>query len=368
MIYRIGELFSGPGGLAMGASLASLEHEGCAWGFRHEWASDIDPDACATFRKNIPGASPESVICRDVNELDPERLAPIDCLAFGFPCNDYSMVGEQLGMAGRYGPLYRHGLRFLDHFKPKMFLAENVSGLASTDSGRILDKILLELESVGNGYAVFPHLYHAERYGVPQARHRILIVGFDRRLNVQFSPPVPTTPTPRTAREALESPPIPGWAKNQEHTKQSAQVIERLRHIRPGENAFNADLPSHLRLNVAGATISQIYRRLDPNKPAYTVTGSGGGGTHVYHWEEDRALTNRERARLQTFPDSYEFCGSKESVRKQIGMAVPVNLATVVFESMLKSLAGVEYAGIHPNIHLPQMSLAMERRLVNAYH
>ena len=69
--------------------------------------------------------------------------------------------------------------------------------------------------------------------------------------------------------------------------------------------------------------MSMIYKRLDPNKPAYTITGSGGGGTHVYHWKENRALTNRERARLQTFPD-FEFFGSKESVRKQIGMAVPV--------------------------------------------
>ena len=76
------------------------------------------------------------------------------------------------------------------------------------------------------------------------------------------------------------------------------------------ENAWTAKLPDHLKLNVKGATISQIYKRLDPNKPAYTVTGSGGGGTHVYHWKEPRALTNRERARLQTFPDDFKFHGS----------------------------------------------------------
>ena len=131
-----------------------------------------------------------------------------------------------------------------------------------------------------------------------------------------------------------------------EATKQSKQVVERLKHIKPGENAFTADLPEELKLNVKGAKISQIYKRLDPNKPAYTVTGSGGGGTHIYHWDEPRALTNRERARLQTFPDDYEFMGNKESVRKQIGMAVPCLGAKIIFEAILKCFAGVEYESV----------------------
>ena len=118
----------------------------------------------------------------------------------------------------------------------------------------------------------------------------------------------------------------------------------------PGQNAFTANLPEHLRLNITGAKISQIYKRLDPDKPSYTVTGSGGGGTHIYHWDEPRALTNRERARLQTFPDDYEFIGSKECVRKQIGMAVPCIGAKIIFEAILKSFAGVPYDYIEPNI------------------
>ena len=103
-------------------------------------------------------------------------------------------------------------------------------------------------------------------------------------------------------------------------------------------------------MNVKGAKISQIYKRLDPDKPAYTVTGSGGGGTHIYHWEEPRALTNRERARLQTFPDNYEFKGSKESVRKQIGMAVPCQGAKIIFEAILKTFAGIPYEYMDPYI------------------
>ena len=103
-------------------------------------------------------------------------------------------------------------------------------------------------------------------------------------------------------------------------------------------------------MNVKKARLSQIYRRLDPDKPAYTVTGSGGGGTHIYHYEEPRALTNRERARLQTFPDDYEFLGSKESVRKQIGMAVPVDGAEIIFDAILKTFAGETYQFVECNI------------------
>ena len=143
---------------------------------------------------------------------------------------------------------------------------------------------------------------------------------------------------------------IPANAHNNELTKNSKQVIERLKYIKPGKSAFNSNIPKKLRLNVKGAKISQIYRRLDPNKPSYTVTGSGGGGTHVYHWKENRALTNRERARLQTFPDNFIFEGSKESVRKQIGMAVPVNGARIIFEAILKTFENISYSTIDTNL------------------
>ena len=153
----------------------------------------------------------------------------------------------------------------------------------------------------------------------------------------------------RTCKDAIENPPISPKAKNNELTAQSKQVVERLKHIKPGENAWTADLPDHLRLNVTGAQLSQIYKRLDPSRPSYTVTGSGGGGTHVYHWREPRALTNRERARLQTFPDDFVFVGSKESVRKQIGMAVPPMAAKVILTAILKTFADVPYAKVAPS-------------------
>ena len=153
-----------------------------------------------------------------------------------------------------------------------------------------------------------------------------------------------------SCRTALEVPPISSDASNNEYTKQSDIVVERLKYIKPGQNAFNSDLPDELKLNVRGAKISQIYRRLDPDKPAYTVTGSGGGGTHIYHWDEPRALTNRERARLKNFPDSFVFDGSKESVRKQIGMAVPCKGAKIIFEAILKTFAEIDYESVKASV------------------
>lgn len=348
MKYRLGELFCGPGGIAWGATNADIDDPN----FRivHQWANDYDADTCNTYIHNICPDNPETVYHEDIRKFDMSGLPEIDALAFGFPCNDYSVVGEQKGMDGVYGPLYSYGVKALKQFKPMWFLAENVGGLKNANEGKAFTTIISELKAAG--YTVTPNLYKFEEYGIPQARHRIIIVGIRNDLDVVFRVPstAPYQNVNNTCRNAIENPPIPHDAFNNERTKQSPQVVERLRYINPGENAFTANLPENLRLNITGAKISQIYKRLDPDRPSYTVTGSGGGGTHIYHWEEPRALTNRERARLQTFPDDYEFFGSKESVRKQIGMAVPCRGAKIIFEAILKSFAGIPYDWIEPNI------------------
>lgn len=348
MPFRLGELFCGPGGIAWGATHADIGNP--EYIIVHQWANDYDADTCATYRANICPDAPETVYHEDIRKFDMSKLAPIDALAFGFPCNDYSVVGEQKGMDGVYGPLYSYGVKALKLFKPKWFLAENVGGLRNANDGKAFTKILAELK--GAGYVITPHLYKFEEYGIPQARHRLIIVGIREDLDVTYKVPstAPYADVDNTCRTAIEVPPIPADALNNERTRQSPAVVERLRYIKPGQNAFTADLPEHLQLNVRGAKISQIYKRLDPNKPAYTVTGSGGGGTHIYHWSEDRALTNRERARLQTFPDTYHFQGSKESVRKQIGMAVPCQGAKIIFEAIMKCFAGIEYESVEAKI------------------
>ncbi|MCG5106154.1 DNA cytosine methyltransferase [Candidatus Saccharibacteria bacterium] len=371
--YRMGELFCGPGGIALGAHNAADKVPGVK--VEHAWANDYDPTTADTYRENTPGASEETVYVGDVRELDTDALPPIDGFAFGFPCNDFSLVGKQKGLDGTYGPLYTYGINVLRSHKPEWFVAENVGGLSGANAGLAFPYILREMQRAG--YTIVAHKYRFEEYGLPQARHRIIIVGLRDDITakgVEFKVPAPTTPEPsmmRTAKQALTEPPIPEWATNNEPTRQSEIVKQRLAYIKPGENAFNAtDMPEELRLNVRGAKLSQIYKRLDPNKPAYTVTGSGGGGTHIYHWEEPRALTNRERARLQTFPDWYKFIGSKENVRRQIGMAVPPDGAQVIFEALFKTLEGIpydniegdHYESIEPNIDIEKRIYKLEEK------
>ena len=343
MKFTLGELFCGPGGLAYGATQARIQDP--AYGIVHKWANDYDQSTCDTYTYNICPKDPESVICGDVRKLDLAALGPIDALAFGFPCNDFSIVGEQKGFDGTFGPLYSYGVKVLELYKPMWFLAENVGGLKSANEGRAFGKIQEDLKAAG--YRIYPHLYKFEQYGIPQARHRVIIIGIREDLPYEFKVPSPALykDVDNSCRTALEVPPIPADALNNEQTRQSATVVERLKYIKPGQNAWDADLPEELKIK-SKTKISQIYKRLDPNKPSYTITGSGGGGTHVYHYTENRALTNRERARLQTFPDHYYFQGSKESVRKQIGMAVPCRGAQIIFEAVLKTFAGIEYESV----------------------
>lgn len=351
MIFKKGELFCGPGGLALGAKMARVvDQNGVEYKVEHEWANDIDEFACKTYAHNICPDKPHTVIQKDVRKLDLDSLGEIDAFAFGFPCNDYSNVGERKGLEGEYGPLYTYGVKVLRKFRPKWFIAENVSGLQSANDGLAFSMILKDLKE--SGYRITPHLYKFEDYGIPQTRHRIIIVGIRDDINKEFKVPAPTHGEGRlpykTARQALTEPPIPSNAFNHEMTRHSSKVIELLNHIPAGENAWYEEIPEHLRLNVKGARISQIYRRLHPDLPAYTVTGSGGGGTHMYHWSEPRALTNRERARLQTFPDDFVFMGGKEKVRQQIGMAVPPEGAKIIIEAILKTFAGIEYESVEP--------------------
>ena len=328
---RLGELFSGAGGMALGASWASYK----GWGFEHVWAIDIDRDSCQTVKENKVVRC-DRVKRQDVRNVDFAALPAIDGLIFGFPCNDFSAVGERRGISGQYGGLYKNGVQALSALNPKFFVAENVSGLSSVNKKSDFARILGELRNAGLGYDVVENLYKFEEYGVPQKRHRYIIVGFRSDLNTIFQHPNPNGET-KTVRDVLEKKPMPDGVRNNERTVQGQQVVERLKYINPGENVFTAKrMPDRLKLKMkSGATISQIYRRLLPDEPSYTVTGSGGGGTHLYHWKEYRALTNRERARLQTFPDTYVFEGGKESVRRQIGMAVPPEGAKIVFQALL---------------------------------
>lgn len=369
MIFNTGELFAGPGGGAYAAMTSRFvdEHDE-EWGFEHAWANEYDPDTVETYKLNIlqdPNAT--SVYCKDVRSFDLHDrnvLGDIDALIFGFPCNDYSLVGEQKGLDGSYGPLYQYGVEALREFQPSVFIAENVGGLSSANEGEAFIQIVRELQETG--YTLTPHFYKFEQYGVPQARHRIIIVGIRNDLaqaGIEFKVPAPTTPYPdqyMTSSEAILEPPIPNDAFNHELTNHNPRTVNMLSYIPEGGNAWVEDIPEEYRLNVKGAKLSNIYKRLNRNTPSYTVTGSGGGGTHMYHWTENRALTNRERARLQTFPDHYHFQGGKESVRKQIGMAIPPEGLRHIMMAVLRTFAGIDYDFVEPTQKLQPAILLQE--------
>ncbi len=345
---KVAEMFSGPGGIGVALNRTRTK----AHFFEHVWATDYDADTAETYKQNVLHGSDAPFFLSDVRTLDIDSLPPADGFLYGFPCNDFSLVGESKGFQGDYGGLFSYGVRYINRVNPLFFFAENVSGLSSANSGKAFDVILKALNNAGRyGYNLTVHLYKFEEYGIPQARHRYIIIGIRGDLGLTFKVPAPNGKR-RTCREAIEIPPIAKDAPNNELTKQSARVVKRLGYIHAGENVWEAEerIPKSLRLNVAGTRLSQIYKRLDPDLPSYTVTGSGGGGTHVYHWSEPRALTNRERARLQTFPDDFVFYGTKESVRKQIGMAVPCDGAQVILEALLNTFEGFEYQSVEPSV------------------
>ncbi len=358
MRKKIAELFCGAGGFAEGAKEA---------GFKHVWGVDNDKDACKSFEDNQGCKS----YCEDIEDFSkPSRLkeikedhGDIDGLLFGFPCNDFSLVGKNEKMEGKFGGLYKYACKVLNFFEPDFFVAENVTALGKklkfNSSEQLLVKDIFDKEKLQNqnyqnfkkimgdlancskdGYRIYADNYKFEEYGVPQARHRIILVGFREdyflKNKINFEKPKKIDGDFVTCKEALEK--IPKWATHQEKTKHDDKVIRRLQKTAEGKNVWDLGDDVDGLPGVKKARMSHIYKRLDSSKPAYTVTGSGGGGTHVYHYREDRALTNRERARLQTFPDKYNFLGGKESVRRQIGMAVPVLGAEKIMNAVKKSL------------------------------
>lgn len=346
--FKLGELFCGPGGLAWGAVHAHSDNNKKT--VVHAWANDFDENTCKTYRKNICPDKPDSVYCGDVRNLDIKQLSPIDAFAYGFPCNSFSNVGKHKGLANeKYGQLYWYGIEVLKYHQPKWFVAENVSGIRSAGTNDF-KTILHDMENAGIGYNLVVNLYKSEEYGIPQTRHRVIIVGIRKDQKATFRVPDPSQykHVNISAKKALAN--IPASAANNEVRNISEKIKRRLEYIQPGQNVWQAEdsMPEELRIKTK-TRISQIYRKLDPNKPSYTLTASGGGGTFGYHWT-NRELTNRERARIQTFPDEYEFVGNYSSVRRQIGMAVPCKLSEIVVTAILNTFAKIEYPYVEANM------------------
>ena len=312
---KIISLFSGCGGLDLG-----FHQEG----YETVWANDFDHWACETFKKNIG----DVIVEGDIEQIDPydnTSIPDCDIVLGGFPCQDFSMIWKRPGLDGERGNLYKSFLRVVDAKKPKVFVAENVKGLLTANNKKAIKQIVSDFENIAPGYKVKIKLYNFADYGVPQLRERLLIVGIRSDIDFDFEHPDPTHSAKDddllphvTAGEALAN--IPSDAKNTEQQNLSPKTVEKLKLISAGGNF--TDIPKDHPLYVKGM-ISHVYRRIHPDEPSKTIIAAGGGGTWGYHYPEPRSLNNRERARLQSFPDDFEFVGTMTQVRKQIGNAVP---------------------------------------------
>ena len=308
-------LFSGCGGLDLG-----FEQVG---GYQTVWANDFKHEACESFRLHFGDVIREG----DIEEIDPYNdptIPDCDLILGGFPCQDFSIIWKQPGLDGTRGNLYKSFLRFVDAKKPLAFVAENVKGILTANGRRAIKQIIEDFQNIEPGYVVIPHLYDFADYGVPEFRERVLIVGIRSDTGFDFHHPRPTHGVGDgllpyvTVGEAFQG--VEDVPYNNEHLNIKERTAHVISLIPEGGNF--TDIPVDSPYYVHGM-ISHVYRRIHRNEPSKTIIAQGGGGTWGYHYPENRPLTNRERARIQSFPDDFIFVGNTTEVRRQIGNAVP---------------------------------------------
>ena len=323
--YRAIELFSGCGGMALGFENAGIQSE-----LLVEW----DRHACATLRHNWPE---KNLIEGDVGAVDfSDYAGQIDVVAGGFPCQAFSYAGEGRGFADIRGTMFFQFARCVDEVRPKIALGENVRGLLKHDGGRTLATMLDKLSELGYRSAV--RVLRAQFHDVPQKRERLIILAV--RDDIQMPILFPREKAySLTLRDALKGvPPSPGV----DYPESKRRVMELVK-----AGGYWRDLPDEIQRKYMGGSYhlgggkTGIARRLAWDEPSLTLTCSPAQKqTERCHPDETRPLAVREYARIQSFPDSWEFTGSVSSQYKQIGNAVPVNLAYHLGSAVRRMLDG----------------------------
>lgn len=308
------ELFAGAGGLALGFEQAGIE--GLAF-------VEIDHCACNTLQHNRPGWN---VIEEDIHKIDFRGYRNrVDVVSGGAPCQAFSYAGKKLGFGDTRGTLFAEFARCVKEVQPKMFVFENVRGLLSHDKGRTYKTIEHEFE--GLGYSVQYQILNACYYGVGQKRERMIVIGIRNDLKDTLLFTYPTADKEwTTLKKALSFCPK---SEGQAFSEAKRKVMEL---VPPG--GCWVDLPE----DVAKAYMGKSYysgggrrgmaRRIAWDEPCLTLTTSPSQKqTERCHPEETRPFTVREYARIQSFPDYWEFTGTISDQYKQIGNAVPVEMA-----------------------------------------
>ena len=306
------ELFAGAGGIALGleqAGISTLEYV------------EFDKACCETLRANRPEWN---VICDDIHNVSFKKYKDkVDIVTGGFPCQAFSYAGKKMGFDDTRGTLFHEFARCVKEVRPKMFLAENVRGLASHDNGRTLSVIIGVLEELG--YTVQKQILNAAYFGVGQKRERIVIIGVKKGLPITFTYPKAEAKM-TTLREALKDCPA---SIGEQYSEKKRKVLAL---VPPG--GCWVDLPEEIAKEYMGKSYYSgggrrgMARRISWDEPSLTLTCSPSQKqTERCHPEETRPFTVREYARIQSFPDNWAFSGGITDQYKQIGNAVPVELA-----------------------------------------
>jgi DNA (cytosine-5-)-methyltransferase len=330
--YKVIELFAGGGGLALGIEKA---------GFKTIGLVEFDKSASETLKLNRPTWN---VIHDDIANISPLDLesyfgiakGELDLLSGGAPCQAFSYAGKRLGLEDTRGTLFYHYAVFLKKLQPKMFLFENVRGLLTHDKGRTHDTILNVFEN--EGYVIKEKILNAWDYGVPQKRERLIMVGIRKDLAnyVEFEFPKKHKYKPVLKDILLDCPASPG-AQYSDYKRSIFELVP------PG--GYWRDIPENIAKEYMKSTWDMgggrtgILRRMSLDEPSLTVlTSPSQKQTERCHPLEARPFNIRESARCQSFPDEWEFAGAMGQQYKQIGNAVPVNLAFEVARSIKHTL------------------------------
>lgn len=301
---RVASLFSGAGGLDLGLKWA---------GHNLLWANDIFLDAVATYELNIGSF----VDTRDITLIPANQIPECDVVVGGFPCQGFSVANWGRKIDDPRNSLYKEFVRIVKSKKPLYFVAENVKGIKSLEKGEALKIILQEFESAG--YRVKNAIVNAADYGVPQVRHRIIFFGVRKDLPFpNVFPPKPTHANPDKACLLGLKP----WVTVGEAVSKYPNPFE-------GNNIPNHEC-SKYKLTFNGHI---GHRRIDPEKPAPTITARGddrGGVVVLHHPGNHRRMSARELAAVQSFPDNFVFFGTKTSAYRQIANAVPPLLGKAI--------------------------------------
>ncbi len=321
--YKSIELFAGAGGLALGLEQAGFEHIGLV---------EFNKSAAETLKKNRPHwyvlwEDVATVAERDLEEEFSIKKGELDLLSGGAPCQSFSYAGKRLGLNDVRGTMFYYYAIFLKKLQPKFFLFENVRGLLSHDSGRTFQTILDIFRE--EGYTTHHKVLNAWEYGAPQKRERLITIGIRNDLvhETHFEYPLPHKIKPLIRDIKLDK--NPGVEECARYSKNKAEVFAL---VPPGGYWRDIDpiiAKAYMKTcwDMEGGRTG-ILRRISLDEPSLTVlTNPGMKQTDRCHPLEVRPFSYRENARIQTFPDNWEFCGTLSEKYKQVGNAVPVSLA-----------------------------------------